>query len=203
MLTMRTKMPVIALTTALFSLAGNMPANGAQSLADIARQEEARRKAIKQPSKVLTEEDLGSVSPISPPPPTLFAPVTDESTPAEADKSQAGKEPQAAGDKTGEDDTAEPPARDQAYWSGRARELQAQVSRNQTFATALQSRINALANDYTNEADPLRQAAIAADRQSALAELDRVTKQVEADQKALTDLQEEARRAGVPPGWLR
>jgi hypothetical protein len=179
-----------------------MPAIGAQSLADIARQEEARRKAIK-PSKVLTEKDLGSVSPISPPPPTLFAPATDESTPAEADKGQAGQEPQAAGDKTGEDDTAEPPARDQAYWSGRARELQAQVSRNQTFATALQSRINALANDYTNQADPLQQAAIAADRQSALAELDRVTKQVEADQKSLADLQEEARRAGVPPGWLR
>src|SRR6266446_5036063 len=40
----------------------------AQSLADVARAEEARRKAVKQPSKVYTNKDLPSV-----PPPTATA----------------------------------------------------------------------------------------------------------------------------------
>jgi len=36
-----------------------------------------------------------------------------------------------------------------------------------------------------------------------LTELDRLKKQIVDDQKAITDIEEEARRAGVPPGWLR
>jgi len=36
-----------------------------------------------------------------------------------------------------------------------------------------------------------------------VAELDRLKKQLLADKKAIADLEEEARRAGVPPGWLR
>ena len=36
-----------------------------------------------------------------------------------------------------------------------------------------------------------------------LAELNRLTTEVQAQTKAITDIQEEARRAGVPPGWLR
>ena len=31
----------------------------------------------------------------------------------------------------------------------------------------------------------------------------RLKKAIENDKKALADLQEEARRAGVPPGWMR
>ena len=41
------------------------------------------------------------------------------------------------------------------------------------------------------------------DRQKALTELDRVKKEIQQHTKALADLQEEARKAGVPPGWLR
>jgi hypothetical protein len=34
-------------------------------------------------------------------------------------------------------------------------------------------------------------------------ELDRLKKQIDATKKAIADLEEEARRANVPPGWLR
>jgi hypothetical protein len=37
----------------------------------------------------------------------------------------------------------------------------------------------------------------------ALGELDRLKQAIQNDLKAITDLEEEARRAGVPPGWLR
>jgi hypothetical protein len=179
----------------------------AQSLGDVARKEQERRKTVAQPTKVLTEKDLTAVPPVSPAPPTLIQPESD-AAPAEGGAKESEKdadESDASAKNAGTDgDTAdEPPAKDQAYWSGRVKALQEQIARNQTFAVALQSRINALANEYTNQADPLQQATIAADRQSAIAELDRVNKQVEDDRQALADLQEEARRAGVPSGWLR
>jgi hypothetical protein len=77
------------------------------------------------------------------------------------------------------------------------------VSRSEILVEALQSRINALTTDFENRGDPAQRSVIAADRQKALAELERVKKEVEAHRQAITDIQEEARRAGVPAGWTR
>ena len=49
----------------------------------------------------------------------------------------------------------------------------------------------------------MRQQAIAVERQKALADLDSLNKEIADGRKAITDLQEEARRSGVPAGWLR
>ena len=201
---MRTKLPAIAFVVALVS--GTLSIAAAQSLADVARQAEERRKEVEQPSKVLTNDDLGSVPPVSPPPATLFAPADDAAAPIDggADKDQkSGAEASESKTDGGTEGSTEAPPKDQAYWSGRIKELEAQIARNQSFAAALQSRINALANEYTNQADPLQQASLATDRQNALADLDRVNQQLADDTKALADIQEEARRAGVPAGWLR
>ena len=194
---MRTKASLIVVTAVLVSLGATAAPLAAQSLADVARKEQERRQAIKKPSKVLTNKDLGGV-PATTPAATTAATPPDASgtTPAAAGKD--GQKP--AGD--AEKKAAEP-AKDQAYWSGRAKGLQTQLDRDQTFAVALQSRINALANEYTNQGDGVRQQAIAVERQKTIDELNRLTKQIQDDKKAITDLQEEARRAGVPSGWLR
>jgi hypothetical protein len=165
---------------------------GAQSLADVSRAEEQRRKTIKTPSKVYTNKDLRNV----PPPP---APATDASTPAADDA--GAKDAKAA-------DTAKPaagaePVKDQAYWAGRAKELQTQLERDRAFAEALQSRINALNTDFENRSDPAQRALVEQDRTRALAELERLNQAIQNDQKAIADFDDEARRAGVPPGWLR
>ena len=60
-----------------------------------------------------------------------------------------------------------------------------------------------LTADFTARDDPAQRSAIGRDRQKALDELDRVKKALETDRQALGDFQEEARRASVPPGWLR
>ena len=70
-------------------------------------------------------------------------------------------------------------------------------------AVALQSQINGLTADFAARDDPAQRAKVGTDRQKALTELDRVKKEIQQHTKALADLQEEARRAGVPPGWLR
>ena len=77
------------------------------------------------------------------------------------------------------------------------------LRRAQAFADALQSQINAMAADLVNRDDPYQRAKIADDRQKALAELQRVQSEVEQSKKEIADIEEEARHAGVPPGWIR
>ena len=67
----------------------------------------------------------------------------------------------------------------------------------------MQSRINALTADFASHDDPLQRAAIERDRQRSISELGRLQQDIKDTQKALSDLDEEARKAGVPPGWLR
>jgi hypothetical protein len=191
---MRTKATLSLVTAVLLSLGALVVPAGAQTLADVAKREQDRRKAIKKPSKLLTNKDLGSVP--AAPPPVTTAPDAAATPPATGDK--VGEKPAADAEKK-----AAEPAKDQAYWSGRAKGLQTQLERDQTFAVALQSRINALTTQYTNQGDPVQQAALASDRQKAVDELNRLTKQIEDDKKAIASLQEDARRAGVPSGWLR
>jgi hypothetical protein len=95
------------------------------------------------------------------------------------------------------------PVRDQTYWSTRMADAREQLSRDLVYMDALQTRVNALTTDFVNRDDPVQRARIASDRQRAIDELARLKKGTEDDRKAIADLEEEARRAGVPPGWLR
>ncbi len=177
-----------AILVAVTLLVGGVRAISAQSLADIARKEGERRKQAKG-GKTYTNKDLGSVPPSSaPPPPASVASQTPSATPAE----KPDAKPAAKND-----------ARDQAYWSGRMKGLLTQLDRDKTYADAMQSRVNALTTDFVNRDDPAQRAVIETDRQKALTELDRLKVSVIDTQKAIVDLEEEARRANVPPGWLR
>jgi hypothetical protein len=176
----------------------------AQSLGDVAKKEEERRKHVQSAGKVYTNRDLGS----APPPSTPAAPAAGEdksvSTASTPDGSKDSKD--AKDDKSAKDAKASTPAEDAkgpAYWSAKRRTLQDTLDRDLTFADALQSRINALATDFVNRDDPAQRAVIERDRQKAVAELERLRKQIADDRKAIADFEEEARRAGVPPGWLR
>jgi hypothetical protein len=71
------------------------------------------------------------------------------------------------------------------------------------FAEALQTRINALSRDALSRDDPAARRRVADDRNEARAELARVKQAIEAGTKQIADTEEEARKAGVPPGWLR
>jgi gas vesicle protein len=162
----------------------------AQSLGDVARKEEARRRTVKKPSRVYTNDNLKEVAP-------------------PADATPASQEPQAAAAAASETPApAAAPARsesprDEKYWRGRLDAARTSLSRAQTLQEALQSRINVLSADFVNRDDPAQRNVIAADRQKALAELDRVKQEIAQHQKAIVDIQEEGRRAGVPAGWLR
>jgi hypothetical protein len=177
----------------------------AQSLADVARKEEERRKTQAPATKVYTNKDLSDVPPSTTPAPTaaVGGSGSTSSSGGSSTSSSAGSTGATKKDdqKDAKDDKSE--GRDQAYWSGRIKSARETLDRDSTFADALQSRISALTTDFVNRDDPAQRNTIERDRQKAIAELDRLKKQVAADRKAITDIEEEARRAGVPPGWLR
>ena len=178
---------------AFLALTGSAYPIKAQGLGDVARKEEERRKDIKAPAKVYTNKDLGSVP--DAPSGTFSSPTASGSASTEAPKDAASAKSDDAKDKG--------PTKDQAYWSGRKKDLQTKLDSDQTLADALQSRINALNTDFVNRDDPVQRAGIDRDRQKANSELDRLKKSVQDGKKALSDLDEEARKAGVPAGWLR
>jgi hypothetical protein len=164
----------------------------AQSLGDVARQEEERRKDVKQPAKVYTNKDLGP--PIQGGTPDS-APAAAPGTPSDASSPAAS-----AGQDKAKDGGA---VKDKAYWTKRKKDLQDGLSRARTQVDAMQSRINALTADFAGRDDPIQRAAIERDRQRALSELAHLQQDIKDTEKALNDLDEEARKAGVPPGWLR
>jgi hypothetical protein len=167
----------------------------AQTLGDIAKREESRRKQVKSPSKVYTNDDLRGADAGTPAPPASEA-SSPNAAPSAAPAASA--QPKDA-DKAATED----PKKNEAYWKDRLAKARGDLDRAKTFADALQSRINALTTDFAARSDPAQRAQIGNDRQKALAELDRVKKEIEANTKAIADIQEEARKAGVPVGWVR
>jgi RNA polymerase-binding transcription factor DksA len=77
------------------------------------------------------------------------------------------------------------------------------LAHDKVLLDALQSRVNALSTDFANTSDPAQRAVVETNRKTALNEIERLTQDVEKQNKAILDIQEEARKANVPPGWLR
>ena len=183
-------------------------AASAQSLGDLAKQEEARRKAVKSSGKVYTNDSVRNDR-ASRGTSTAPAPAPAVGGPAATPPSPSGVPSAAAGDKEkpAAPGAPQPPAVDpkqnEANWRQRVKAERDALARAQTFAEALQSRINALSTDFTSRDDPAQRAVISADRQKALAELDRVKLEIQQHTKAISGIQEEARKSGVPPGWVR
>ena len=161
-------------------------------LADVAKNEEARRKAVKTPAKVYTNDSLrADMSPSVPAAPSVAATDT-----ASGNSSAPGTAPAAPA-------AAAAPKQDQSYWQDRIKQARDAVRRSQLFADSLQTRINSLTTDFVNRDNPVEKAKIEGDRKAALAELERVKKEIDEQSKAIAAIEDEARRAGVPPGWLR
>jgi len=165
-----------------------------RKLAEVAKDEEARRKSVRKPARVYTNSDL---KPDTSRVPTASTPTVDapSATPVSATPATT-----AAVAPTGADPSA---TKDQAYWAARISKARSELTRAQLFAESLQSRINALTTQYVNRDDRVQREQVFLERQTALSELERVKQEVANHTKAIATIEEEARRAGVPAGWLR
>jgi hypothetical protein len=166
----------------------------AQSLADVARAEEARRKTVKARSKTYTNDDLkGGGSDSSP----VASPSVSEPAPGAKPAEAAGKPDPV------KEAAAQDPKKDEKYWRDRITAAQQSLARNTVLVDALQSRVNALNTDFVNADDPGQRALVEQNRTTALTEMARVKKDIDTKTKEIATIQEEARKANVPPGWLR
>ena len=176
-----------------------------QSLGDVARKTQSSRGTTPK-GKVYTNQSL----PAEPEPPLASRPAAPaaaaadgaaqaggDATPAQGDK------PAAAGDTSKTERSKGDQKKEEELWRDRMAKARETLTRAESFAEALQSRINALSTDFVNRDDPAQRNVIAGDREKALAELDRVKKEIREHQKAIEDIRAEARREGVPAGWVR
>ena len=174
----------------------------AQSLGDVAKKEEQRRKTVKSSGKVYTNDELKRD-----PTPSVPASASTGTTSTPSASSTPAPAPASSGNNAGKDDSANKDGSadksDEKTWRKRITNARESLQRSQAFADALQSQLNALSTDFVNRDDPVQRQQIAKQRDGVLAELDRVKKEVAAQTKAISDIQEEARRANVPAGWVR
>jgi hypothetical protein len=156
------------------------------SLADVARRETMRRALVGPSVGSFSNLDL----PDRPPPAAVSGiPQVERTSPPPAETVT----PEAA---------AESP-RDEAWWRNRMAAARTALERDQVLRDAMQTRINSLQSDVVNIDDPAQQALARQNLGRALGELERLEKQVQADQEEIKRVQDEARRERVPPGWIR
>ncbi len=163
------------------------------SLAEIAKREAERRKTTKDSKKVITTKDL---------PESARKPASAPATSADGAQGGGDQKP-APGAESSSASAAAGAQGDEASWRARITQAREALRRNETFLEALQTRVNALGNDFRNSGDSVQQAKVTQDRLRALEELERVKADVELSKKQIADIEEDARKAGVPPGWLR
>ena len=94
-------------------------------------------------------------------------------------------------------------SKDEKYWRERIAAARAEVQRSQAFHDALQSQIQGLYNEFVATDDPIQRATVEKKRLAAIAEQDRVKTETAKLTKQVAAIEDEARRANVPAGWLR
>ena len=179
----------------LLALFGSQVA--AQPLAEIARREKLRRAALAEKAKAdnttpktYTNADLRgggrlTTSTAETPSPTVSATGTDPTRTTE-----------------GAPETAAATA-DEDQWRNRINAVQQARDRAQLMAAALQNRVDGLWAEFTSRDDPAQRTVIEGNRQAALDELENTSAEIADLTQQIADIREEARRANVPPGWLR
>lgn len=154
------------------------------SLAEIAKKELERRKTVKVPSKVFTDKDVRA----------LRAKTRAAELPAPA------VETTTAGTITAE---ATVEAKDEAWWRARVALARENILRRAMLAAAVKGRIDALVMAFANSSEPFQRLTLDQDREKAVVELARAQADVELSRTHLEDIEEEGRKAGIPPGWIR
>ena len=182
---------ILGITVVVASICLPVAAQSPQTLADVAKAEEARRKSVKKTSKVYTNTALT---------PDITTPVP----PSVPSSSPAGNATPANTTPGGTAAPADKAAvKDQAYWQGRIAQARTELGRTQMFADSLQTKINSLKTDFVNRDNRVEREKIEKELNTALAELERLKKEVADKQKAITAIQDEGRKAGAPAAWLR
>jgi hypothetical protein len=188
---------IICSVVGLCFLAGSGMAT-AQSLADVAKKTKAQQKTTRRPARVYTNADVPVTAAATAGTATEISATPKEGAPADGDGTAAA-DPNAKKAEGG----AKPgvSSGDEEKWRGRMNAAREAVSRAKLQLEGMRSRVLHLQSAKASDVN--QQAAVKEQQTAALQEFDRLRADVEKYQKAVTDLEAEARAAGVPAGWLR
>jgi hypothetical protein len=184
---------VLSLVAAVTTVASQASAQ-TPTLAELAKKEEARRKTVTAPAKVLTNGDVPK-----------GAAAAGKSAPATGPGKSDDKSDKTAkaDDKDAKAASPAEPVKDAAWWQKRISTVRDELRRNEMFVDAMQTKINSLSADFAARDDPYQRAKVGEERTRAIAEMDRAKAEIDEQKKKIAEIEDEARRAGVPPGWVR
>jgi|SRR5437867_11064498 len=176
----------------------------AQSLGEAAKKEqekqEKKKKSGKPPAtvKVYTDEDLKKARESE----SGAVTVLPENGNLEAGSASSGDDDEVV---SGEGRPVGGRRRTETYWRDRATRARTAVEEADAKVKDLEARVAAIRNDMNpvNTQDPNRLQSRDRELREAIDALDAARLSADAARKALSDLEEEARRAGALPGWLR
>lgn len=162
-------------------------------LAAAAKREKERRAKIaaeKTETKSFTNQDVEDFKAKNP---------TDESTSEEP--GVEGEQPASDGT-TGESAAAGEQKDDEAIWKEKAAAAQEKIKAAEEKVNKTQDDIDALWRYQTAVDDGQQQQKAVGERTERMNDLDSAKKELEEAKKAEEEMQEEARKEGVPPGWV-
>lgn len=158
-----------------------------------AAKKEKERRAKTEAKKTLTNQDIEEIrkkQPIS----GIETSTAEGETEEEATAEATAAEKKAAPD----------PTQTEEYWRGRKQEADSRVRDAQSRVEQLQSEINTLTQAFYAEGDGVAQRPlIETERIERIKELEAAKQELENARAASEGLEDEARRAGALPGWLR
>ena len=168
----------------------------AQSLGEIAKKaaEQREEKKDSEPTKVYTNKDLKEEPP---------SPITPASSTMTSSAPSTSASPTAAPAVPPPADYRQVSMKDEAYWKGRMQAAQSALDTDSIHHAAMVARVHSLSADFNDSRSISQRGVLRQEREQAETEVTRLKAAVEADHKAIVTIEEEARRIGVPAGWLR
>lgn len=159
-------------------------------VADVAKKEKERRNKISAPGKVFTNADIAAFK----------AKQGDTSSNAVSDETESS-------DETPDYNVALPPdphsPANEKYWKDRMKQATDHLQELQSKANDLQKTISGLMLNVSNYDGVVAGPQLNAQLGQMKDQLASTQEEIKSAQQAMEDLQEEARKAGVPPGWMR
>ncbi len=165
------------------------------TLGTVAKREAIRRQLVPSSQTTLTNMTLPD------PPPAAVSTSSAPPTMTEVIEPPVGGDVEA---KKGEEPKkAEEPKKDEAWWRNRIAAARQALAQDEAAILVAQGRANSLTTEVVNIDDPAKQMLLRQQLLTALAEVERLKAQIAAGTKTIADIQTEARRSGIPPGWIR
>jgi hypothetical protein len=197
----------LGLVAALAIVATSTPPS-AQSLADVARADTARRAAVRNPGRVITDKDLEPARPARP----THAPVPVPTGHA-ADAAAVPPSAPAVGSGNGEDGVPRaasdaPPAvpperRDEQYWRERFTATRQAVARADDDVRAVEGRLRELNRALEDAGQSARRGELRGERAAADRSLEGLQRRLGHVRTELAALEALARNLNVPADWTR